>query len=366
MFSCSNQINQKAVYSFNPDSLVKINGKIIQKSESKVFRQKTMLISVEQGKNSITLTSGKDSLPWEKAAYLVCELWHNNPYSLIVYADFYKKDGKSATGTIVQQGSTGSVSTQDQPRISPKVGILPDLKTKLIIPLSHLDGQQIFMDRFPRQLKGTVMGRRLDKTDIGRVVLRFEPVMSPDYLPIVEIAAVYLTDSLPEPFEKPEKPYVDEFGQWNLKEWPGKTHSEKELTDNFRELELLAIEAKLPESWSRFGGWKEKKFNSTGYFKVHNDGKRWWFVDPDGFAFLSAGIDCIGSNVTGTVSGQEDLFAWLPSDSLYASAYTNRKTSKLINYLDINLTRTFGETKKRKMGIHNQRLIKRLAYKYYC
>ena len=41
----------------------------------------------------------------------------------------------------------------------------------------------------------------------------------------------------------------------------------------------------------RFGGWKGKKFESTGFFRVEKDDKRWWLVTPEGNGFLSFGIN---------------------------------------------------------------------------
>lgn len=40
----------------------------------------------------------------------------------------------------------------------------------------------------------------------------------------------------------------------------------------------------------RFGGWKAKKFEATGFFRVEKD-DRWWLVTPEGNAFLSFGIN---------------------------------------------------------------------------
>ena len=41
----------------------------------------------------------------------------------------------------------------------------------------------------------------------------------------------------------------------------------------------------------RFGGWKEKQFEATGFFRTEHDGERWWLVTPEGNAFLSLGIN---------------------------------------------------------------------------
>lgn len=40
----------------------------------------------------------------------------------------------------------------------------------------------------------------------------------------------------------------------------------------------------------KFGGWTGKMFTATGFFRVEKD-NRWWFITPEGNAFLSFGIN---------------------------------------------------------------------------
>lgn len=40
----------------------------------------------------------------------------------------------------------------------------------------------------------------------------------------------------------------------------------------------------------RYGGWMEKQFNATGFFRLEK-ADRWWLVTPEGHAFLSFGIN---------------------------------------------------------------------------
>ena len=47
----------------------------------------------------------------------------------------------------------------------------------------------------------------------------------------------------------------------------------------------------LKIDFDSYGGWKGKKLTKTGFFHTENDGKRWWFVTPEGNAFLSLGIN---------------------------------------------------------------------------
>ena len=41
---------------------------------------------------------------------------------------------------------------------------------------------------------------------------------------------------------------------------------------------------------SRYGGWSERKFRASGFFRVEHAPDRWWLVDPEGCAFLSVGM----------------------------------------------------------------------------
>ncbi len=51
-----------------------------------------------------------------------------------------------------------------------------------------------------------------------------------------------------------------------------------------------AASASSTEGRDRFGGWKGRSFEATGYFRVEKD-DRWWLVTPEGNAFLSFGIN---------------------------------------------------------------------------
>jgi hypothetical protein len=332
------------IFTFNLNEIGHGNS-IPSLNNSKIFNIQVLNVTVKEGNNQLVITDGSKLINWQKANYLVCDLYHENNYSAIIYIDFYKKTTSSGGGAIVQQGGQAVEGEVSAPRISPKIGILPRVKTRMIFPLSYLDGQQIFLNRFPRQLKGTVMGHRLDLSDIGKVALRIEPVMSPDYNTKIEIAGIFLTDTIPAPLPKLSQPVVDQFGQWTMKNWEGKTQTESELKNNLHDLELKAGNAALPDDWSKYGGWKQKIFKATGFFRTQNDGKRWWFVDPEGYAFLSAGIDCIRDKAEGTVTGQEDLFAWLPpkNDSLFRKVYSNQRNKNVqVDFVQSNLMRVYG------------------------
>ncbi|MBT7299852.1 MAG: hypothetical protein HN849_10080 [Victivallales bacterium] len=47
----------------------------------------------------------------------------------------------------------------------------------------------------------------------------------------------------------------------------------------------------------RFGGWTGKTFEATGFFRTEHDGTRWWFVTPEGNAFISLGVNHYHKNM---------------------------------------------------------------------
>ena len=100
------------------------------------------------------------------------------------------------------------------------------------------------------------------------------------------------------PFDDPAKffPFIDTFGQYRHRDWPGKTHSEEELRAR------AAAEAKElaanpgPAGWDAWGGWKAgPQLEAGGFFRTTKYAGRWWLVDPDGRLFWSHGVDCVAA-----------------------------------------------------------------------
>ena len=331
----------------NPDNF---ELKTIQQKNPEISSIQNEILKIKPNSEtqSLIVWEGTDPELWKNANYLVCEVWHENDFSGILNIEFYRNE-KGSENIVTQSGSVAG-DEKEIPRMAAKIGVLPKLKTKVIFPLEHLNAQEIFMPRFPRQLKGTVLGNRMKPEETAKVVIRFGPWDEKHFTPEFEIAAVYLTKELPEPFPPVEKPVVDELGQWAEKEWPGKIKDENELKTLLENQLTAANSASFPDNWSKYGGWKEKKFKATGFFRTQNDGNRWWLVDPEGFAFVSVGVDCIGSNASGVISGQEDLFKWLPdsADAIYKKGFSDRGKTVQADFYKFNLMRVFGSEWKEK------------------
>ena len=89
-------------------------------------------------------------------------------------------------------------------------------------------------------------------------------------------------------------PFIDTFGQYIHKEWPGKTKSVEDLHRR-RDEEARELAAKPgPKGWNQYGGWADgPSLKATGFFRVEKHQGKWWLVDPEGKLFWSHGVDCV-------------------------------------------------------------------------
>ena len=143
-------------------------------------------------------------------------------------------------------------------------------------------------------------------------------------------------------------PLIDELGQSTLHDWPGKTRSADELVRRVQAQLAAAPKQAWPAEFTRWGGWKAKKLGEgTGFFRTHNDGRRWWLVDPDGHPFWSTGLDCVRVDTDARYEGLEPALAWMPDPNgefgeIYRASERSRQSAKMINYLAANMIRAFG------------------------
>lgn len=110
-------------------------------------------------------------------------------------------------------------------------------------------------------------------------------------------------------------PFIDEFGQYIHKEWPGKTSSLDDMHRHRKEEEDdLALNLQ-PADRNRYGGWAAgPKLNATGFFRVKKHMGKWWLVDPEGRLFWSHGIGCVKHSGSTPISGRERYFQNLPKE----------------------------------------------------
>ena len=159
------------------------------------------------------------------------------------------------------------------------------------------------------------------------------PIKSPTF----EIRNVSLTmepqDSILSPL-----PAVDEFGQWIPDQWDGKANSLEDLKaiwdDEEKSLETTVANV------SKYGGYMDTKAKATGYFRVEKIDGKWWFIDPEGHYFFSAGSTGIGPGGSfARVDGREYIYKSFPPAELTRSDAKIGKAS----FFTWNLYRRFGE-----------------------
>ena len=115
---------------------------------------------------------------------------------------------------------------------------------------------------------------------------------------------------------------VDRFGQWATKDWDGKVKSIAELQATWQEEDKQLQTPLFSDSEvSQYGGYKVKQLKATGFFRTEKIDGKWWFVDPEGYLFLSIGSDCINPSVRTTTKDREFIFEHLEENEGSADFY---------------------------------------------
>lgn len=303
-----------------------------------IFEQLDCNAEFGEGTNSVTILFPKDkegkllvkdianaanSSEWESAKFIVFDAVNDSHYSVALTLEFWDEDNKDNTADLVST-----------------IGILPGLRTRVSFPVEALNSQNMFLDRTPGKLKTVIHGnkvRRLKKMAIGKKKCSYDQAL--------RISNLYISDQEPD-YPVPKVKLVDDLGQWAASSWPGKTLNAEELITYLDSEFNCSKETGSFSHWSEYGGWKNKRFDSTGFFRTQKEGERWWIVDPEGYAFFSVGVDCIGTGEGCNSKGIEDLFDNLPDrDGEYSEAWSNhgiRASFPHFNFTISNLIRAFG------------------------
>ncbi|HOM59665.1 MAG TPA: beta-galactosidase, partial [Kiritimatiellia bacterium] len=145
--------------------------------------------------------------------------------------------------------------------------------------------------------------------------------------------------------EKEFFPFIDVYGQFKHKTWPGKIHSDEELKTAARREEADLAAHPGPKGWSRFGGWADgPKRAATGHFRVEKIDGKWWMVDPDGYLYWSHGpVRVTPSTAITPLDNREFYFEGLPprEGSPFSLFYTTRDELLYPYYVKRNIQRTY-------------------------
>lgn len=241
------------------------------------------------GGTAVMEVADEQQKAWTDYHYVTADIYHEAHDVLVVLFSF--TDDKGRTITV-------------------HFGVLPQVETRLCLPLAALNGEKLFLDRYPGVMQSVLRGDAfVDRASIKQFAVATVPSITARSF---EISKLALSESVPS-FNYAYTPYVDQLGQLSWKSWEGKLRDREELAAALHdEWEELQQGNQALDNWSQYGGWKSLRFAATGYFRTHFDGDRWWFVDPDGYALFSTGMDCIHPAGAMRVDGMEHLTPPLP------------------------------------------------------
>lgn len=310
----------------------------IVQSKTPITMMQPFTVDISENPLNLKLESTSSGNEWRDDEYLIMDLEFRADSRTFIEADFY---------------------TDGERIIRLNYSIIPNRRIKIAFPLCELKSQRWYLTPHPGNLKGHVDGKPTHISEIDSVCISTSNCRRPRE---IVIYSMYLSEALPD-FTVVGEPMVDRFGQNREVEFYGKFHSERELCEYLRSEYKSALEngGYADGNLSEYGGYMGLKFDKTGAFHTHFDGRRWWLVDPDGYAFLSKGV-CYGSRmgVHGFVDGMENLFEWLPrkDDDTFADAWTTadnipefvKRNGKeagssryMFNFARANMIRAFGD-----------------------
>ena len=162
---------------------------------------------------------------------------------------------------------------------------------------------------------------------------------------VLEIRDITLSKDDPGDAYLCRKPAVDKFGQSNLVDYPEKVHSLEELEACWRAEEAEPAGTGAC-NYSKYGGYRQKQVEGTGYFRTGKIDGRWWFIDPEGYLFLSVGVDCVDISCGGSIRAYDKrpgMFAELPPADLASKmGLTDRHGDSGTSFGLWNLYRRYG------------------------
>lgn len=148
-------------------------------------------------------------------------------------------------------------------------------------------------------------------------------------------------------------PFIDTFGQYQHKDWPGKVKSLADLAARPRaEAKDLAAHPG-PLNWDRYGGWGAGPIRqATGFFRTEKVNGKWWLVDPDGHLFFSHGIDCVRALDSTPIDerstwfkdfpGQRPEFSEFLSTGYALKGHYEGRSPRCFSFSGANLARKYG------------------------
>ena len=241
---------------------------------------------------------------------------------------------------------------------------LRDEKTTLgfVFPTTEpqYNGPAIFQDQLGKPNGHRHHWRKFFPADVVGMVLEVHSASGNADIEISELFAAW--EATPEREQAlHELPYLDQFGQVRAVEWPGKLHSLDQLKKELSQ-ELADAAKTKRNDISQYGGWKNgPRQQATGRFRTEKIDGHWWFVDPEGYLFFSAGACIAGTEAMTPVTQarlKEHYFEYLPKKGApsYWLSMLKRGGKEYVNFPALNAFESLGNRwqKMSRDGIHDR------------
>ena len=264
----------------------------------------------------VTFLKGTNEWKLSRYRYIAADITNPGKEDLFVefrmnendHSSYTKFFGWNAGGQIIPSGNTRTVKTY----------ILRSNEYP-----SYLDEKFFGMDALPGGIVKSFWWAPLPPDSVTYLTIAL--MYPPDNSRII-ISNIRGEDKIDPPSEAELAgnyfPFVDEFGQFKHKDWPGKIHSPDELIQS-KDIEKSDLEAHpSPSNQNKYGGWLQgPELEATGHFRTLKIDGKWWFIDPDGRLFWSHGIGSVEAGGATPVSDREHYFTNLPDTSQFREFY---------------------------------------------
>ncbi|MCC7493383.1 MAG: hypothetical protein IT204_13595 [Fimbriimonadaceae bacterium] len=148
-------------------------------------------------------------------------------------------------------------------------------------------------------------------------------------------------------------PFIDTFGQYIHRAWPGKVTSLDDLRSRVASEEADLTARPGPAGWDEYGGWAAgPQLPASGFFRTQRVDGKWWLVDPLGRLYFSHGVDCVRADDSTPIDERETWFADFPGTQPELAGFLGKSSAihnhyagrsfRCYNFLGANLHRKYG------------------------
>lgn len=282
------------------------------------------------------------------ALYLVCDMFDSRRKS-----EFRDRANRAVAGVYEAVGDvpTGSKITVEFP-------LSPDM------PHPEVNGAFRLMHGTPYSRELGLFSYDIDLSDVHTIVIAGVNLLPGVEFTVSDVELIRGKRSAPKAMQLDSAaffPFVDAYGQYKYRDWPGKVHSDRDL-----KRARLAEEKDLaahpgPDDWDIYGGWKGgPRYEATGQFYVKKIDGKWWMIDPEGYLYWSHGVVRVTTSSAVTpLDGRRFYFSGLPEDesdpfhrfyfthdNLLHPYYTARGIHETYDFSSANAYRKYGEDYK--------------------